>query len=171
MLASPGSRASLVRPTVPKVGSFAARSRRKRRLPQPVTTVSERENGTNCIKNDASSEYDGRVVEVTEKRLSGIPADRQAEYVEHLRPRIEAMGFQRDDSGALRTSAHFTNPTNKFTGSTPSHGGQTVRSRPVQGRCWQPVRAASSLARGVLRTQSSVLAMPIGQDPAEGSLR
>ncbi|MFG2904488.1 hypothetical protein ACGF13_05410 [Kitasatospora sp. NPDC048286] len=91
-------------------------------LPQPVTTASEREDGTNCFKNDAPSEYDGRVVEVTEKRLSGIPVDRQAEYVEHLRSRIESMGFQRDDSGALRTSAHFTNPTNKFAGSIDGIG-------------------------------------------------
>ncbi|MFI9330067.1 hypothetical protein ACIGZJ_21270 [Kitasatospora sp. NPDC052868] len=91
-------------------------------LPQPVTTASERENGTNCFKNDAPSEYDGRVVEVTETRLSGIPADRQAEYVEHLRVRIESMGFQLDDPGALRTSAHFTNPTNKFTGSIDGIG-------------------------------------------------
>ncbi|MFE4514246.1 hypothetical protein ACFRMQ_08645 [Kitasatospora sp. NPDC056783] len=91
-------------------------------LPQPVATAGERENGTNCFKNDAPSEYDGQVVEVTERRVSGIPMDRQAEYVAHLRTRIESMGFQQDDSGALRTSAHFTNSANKFTGSIDGIG-------------------------------------------------
>lgn len=91
-------------------------------LPQPVATAGERENGTNCFRNDAPSEYDGRVVEVTERRLSGIPGDRQAEYVERLRTRIEAMGFRQDDSGALRTSAHFTNSTDQFTGSIDGIG-------------------------------------------------
>ncbi|MFI8460836.1 hypothetical protein [Kitasatospora sp. NPDC085464] len=91
-------------------------------LPQPVTTANGRENGTNCFKNDAPSEYDGRVVEVTEKRLAGIPADRQAEYVERLRARIESMGFHRDDSEALRTSIHFTNAANRFTGSIDGIG-------------------------------------------------
>ncbi|MER7581627.1 hypothetical protein [Kitasatospora sp. NPDC097691] len=91
-------------------------------LPQPVTAAGGRENGTNCFKNDAPSEYDGRVVEVTEKRLSGIPTDHQAEYVERLRARIESMGFQRDDSGALPTSIHFTNAANRFTGSIDGIG-------------------------------------------------
>ncbi|MFF2039474.1 hypothetical protein ACFVVX_03535 [Kitasatospora sp. NPDC058170] len=85
-------------------------------LPQPATPVAERDNDGYCFKNDAPSEYDGKVTAVTERKLPGVPPDRHPEYFTAFRSQVEAMGFKLDDaSGGFDHALFFTNHANDFT--------------------------------------------------------
>ncbi|MFI9331122.1 hypothetical protein ACIGZJ_26730 [Kitasatospora sp. NPDC052868] len=87
-------------------------------FPQPVTPVAERDNDGVCFKNDAPSEYDGKVTAVTARNLTGVPVDRHPEYFAAFRAQVEAMGFKLNDASAdFDHALFFTNHANGFTAS------------------------------------------------------
>ncbi|MER7579726.1 hypothetical protein [Kitasatospora sp. NPDC097691] len=89
-------------------------------LPQPVTTLPDRDDDGMCFKNDAPSEEDGRVMAVTSRYLRGIPADHHAATFDAFRDHLVKAGFTVTSSH--RDAIFFTNPKDDFRASIDDGG-------------------------------------------------
>ncbi|MFI8456727.1 hypothetical protein [Kitasatospora sp. NPDC085464] len=93
-------------------------------LPQPVTAVTDRDNGAYCFKDDAPSEEDGRMMAVTSRYLRGIPADHHAATFNAFRDHLTAAGFKVTSSRPDTIS--LENPKDGFTASIYDGGDWTT---------------------------------------------